>query len=168
MVTFLKKCANMNLMPSLRQSITHAQPSCSGALRLCAQDDNCEAEGSRQPLYCLEFFKTQLRIDQWQLFNERRASENMDKLDWSFHDLKKMLLGMRTFCFQKTVPNCTVNDLYGYETLDSDQYCVYWDEETSQCTRDYSSATVSLSLKIAVIEDDEGSLSGVVTFHLSN
>lgn len=141
---------------------------CSGIHRLCRADPTCQLARSKRPLYCLEFFKSNLRSDQWQIFNVRRADENREKLDWSWEDLRLMLLSMREYCFQKTVPNCEVVDLDGYSALDADQYRVYWNEDTKKCVTDFSLGTVSLSLKIAVISDALGILAGVVTFHVNS
>lgn len=141
---------------------------CTGAKRLCSEALSCPVQASARPLYCLEFFKEQIRNDRWGIFNTRRTERSLDTLDWDYNTLRILLLNLQTFSFQKTVSNCTVNDLDGYEELDSDQYCVCWDEDNSVSVREISKATVILSLKIAVIEDSEGVLSGVVTFHPSN
>ena len=104
-----------------------------------------------------------------EFLNVRRTTTNLDKLDWDNNKLKKMLCGMSSADFQKTVKNCKINDCRSADYIDADQYEVHWDEDA--CIRrdrnDFARSTVSLSLKIAIIILDDGEQAGLVTFHLS-
>ena len=120
-------------------------------------------------IYNLEEFQTLVLSSKLEFLNVRRTTNNLDKLDWDNNKLKKMLCGMNSDDFQKTVKNCKINDCPSAEYVDADQYEVHWDEDA--CIRrnrnDLARSTVSLSLKIAIITLDDGELAGLVTFHLS-
>lgn len=139
-----------------------------GQNRLCENVTKCLFRPGKVPLYCIEFFKQHLKDGNWQLFNKIRVVRALRDLDWDADDMKAVLLSIKSGCFQKTVPDRIVTDLPGYDTVVADQYLVHWDEDEKKCVSDYHLATVSFSLKVAVISDDLGELSGVVTFHLSN
>lgn len=118
------------------------------------------------PLYNLQEFQQMVHADRWGYFNIRRPHANLDKLGWSDEYLARVLCGLdEQRDFQKTVPNCAVNDLEGHEFLDADQYKLYWDEVQGVGCIEPDQATVCLSLKIAIIQDEDGSWAGVVTFH---
>lgn len=154
--------SNTAVAPVTVQVVASSE-ACSGAFQFCADDSTCRAV--EKPLYCLRFFKEAIRNRLWQLFHRREAEKCMDKLEWNYHDLAEFLLAIHTGCFQKTIPQCEINEVEGYEFIDSDQYHAYWDEDNKKCVSINGSWTVSLSFKIAVIVDDEGTLSGVVTLH---
>jgi hypothetical protein len=143
-----------------------ARTGCTGTTRLCASDVRCDAIRPL-PTYCLKYFQEKVRQGKWSLFNRRRAEDELEDLKWSPQDLQDMLLGMKGG-YQKTFKNATVNDLPGYRSIDADQYIVYWNEEKKVALSSERGASVSLSLKIAIKEDEPDDVSGVVTFHISN
>lgn len=138
---------------------------CEGKFLYCSLDSNCTL--SKKPLYCLSFFQLQVKNSNWYVFNERRVDRTLDILSWNDDDLVKLMLGIRNHCFQKTVRSCKVNDLHGYETVDGDQYEVHWDEENHIALTSLQGASISLSLKLAIVSDDQGIASGLVTIHPS-
>ena len=118
-------------------------------------------------LYPLTEFKALVTAGVLDYLNTRRVSNTLDKLEWNKVQLMQLLAQLEDSDFQKTVPKCKVNDLEGIDLIDADQYEVHWDEDT--ITRQPSSftATVSLSLKIAIFKDSQGRKAGLVTAHLS-
>jgi hypothetical protein len=119
--------------------------------------------------YCsLEDFKALVRAGNWGFLNERRAFKTKDKLGWTDNNVAEMLLGLdEAKDFQKTVRDCKVNDFPGQEFVDSDQYEIHWDEEAKIGKRGPMPGTVSLSMKIAVVQEADGYFAGLVTFHIS-
>lgn len=91
----------------------------------------------------------------------------MDKLGWESEDLKRMLYALEAADFQKTVPNCRIHDLPGYDFIDADQYAIYWDETAGMRRNEPLPGTVALSMKIAIVTDEDGTCAGIVTFHVS-
>jgi len=78
-----------------------------------------------------------------------------------------MLCRMTQNDFQKVAPNCKINEFPGEDFVDADQYEVHWDEETGTSCGNLFRATVSLSLKIAIMTTPDGQQAGVVTLHTS-
>lgn len=120
------------------------------------------------PLYNLDDFKKILREHGYDLLNPSRASDNLDKLNWDEDYFLNFLLNLDSKDFQKTVPNCKINNCPVAPKIllvDADQYEVYWDEENN--CRSATRYTAALSLKIAILADDNGNYAGVVTFHMS-
>jgi hypothetical protein len=118
-------------------------------------------------LYHLQDFQELVASSKWCCLNKRRAFRTLDKLGWSDDDLAKMLCSMRPNDFQKIVPKCKVNDFPGEDYVDADQYEVHWNEEVAASCGNLMDATVSLSLKIAIVTGLDGQKAGVVTFHIS-
>ena len=119
-------------------------------------------------LYKLEEFKSLVRSDECYCFNTSRANRTIEKLEWDDADFSKMLCGLAPSDFQKTVARCKVNDLQGYSVVNADQYEIHWDEDNGVRRNHPGNGTVSLSLKIAIVCDDQGTCAGVVTFHISS
>ena len=82
-------------------------------------------------------------------------------------DLEELLLALHTDDFQKTVPNCKINDIENQDYVDADQYESHWDETNCARCAYPSNKTLSFSLKIAIVTSLQGPLSGLVTFHFS-
>jgi len=116
-------------------------------------------------LYNLKEFQTLVISSNWSYFNERRAFKSLDNLDWNDDDLAKLLCGIKETDFKKTFPKCIIHDFPGEEFVDADQYVVYWDEDTDTSCGNIHKATVSLSVKIAIITTSAGQIAGVVSFH---
>jgi len=120
-------------------------------------------------LYSLERFKCLLRAGEWDYLNRKRTFKNLDKLEWQDSDLLTMLYALNgTTHFQKTVRNCKVNDCSCQDYVDADQYEIHWDEQKSIARGQPMRGTVSLSLKIAILNDSNGEFAGVVVFHTSS
>lgn len=117
--------------------------------------------------YSLTDFKTLVTSGNLDYLNTRRLFNTLDKLDWDEAQLMQMLTQLEDGDFQKTVHNCRVNDLEGSDLIHADQYEVHWDEETRTRQPSSLTATVSLSLKIAIFTDSQGRKAGLVTTHLS-
>jgi hypothetical protein len=116
-------------------------------------------------LYPLQDFQALVASTKWCYLNERRAFRALDNLGWTDDDLAKLLCGINPSDFQKTVPNCAIQDFPGEDLVNADQYAVYWDEDTGTSCGDIYKATVSLSVKIAIMTTPDGQSAGVVTFH---
>lgn len=145
-----------------RTNSTTVVAACHEAKRLCVKPP-CISNGR----YCLSYFKQFVAKGDWYFFNDTRVLRNLDKLDWNHDDLAKVLMGLHSRHCQKNVSNCIVNELDGYETIDSDQYEVHWDHDENRAKPYPQTGTVSLSLKISIVDDDCGEACGVVTFHTS-
>jgi hypothetical protein len=117
-------------------------------------------------LYQLDDFKSLLSSDNWDYFNRRRAFGTLDKLEWEDDYFLTVLCSLTENDFQKTVPNCKIEDYLFAEYVDADQYELHWDEE-SHVRTSLEGATVSLSLKIAIITNEHGRIAGIVTLHTS-
>lgn len=156
------------MSPSKLISVSSTLPAsagtCSGSVMYCDEDQSCRT--SKRPLFCLEFFKQQVRDGNWDSFNKRRIEANLEKLEWDYHHLRDFLLGIK-WGFQRTVDNCQVHDIEGYEMVNADQYEVHWDEVAREARPSMRRETIPLSVKIAVISDEQGVISGAVTFHTS-
>lgn len=119
-------------------------------------------------LYNLEKFKALVRAGEWDYLNRRRTLKNLDKLQWSDDDLLRMLYALsEQRNFQKTVPDCKVNDCNCQDYVHADQYEIHWDEDQGVSQLGPMPGTISLSLKIAILNDDAGEFSGIVVFHTS-
>lgn len=119
------------------------------------------------PLYSLTDFKALVNSGILDYLNTRRLFNTLDKLDWDEVQLMQLLTQLENSDFQKTVTNCRVHDLEGIDLIHADQYEVHWDEETRTRQSSSLTATVSLSLKIAIFTDSQGRKAGLVTTHLS-
>lgn len=117
--------------------------------------------------YNLDEFKSLVNSSKLRFLNTRRTTSSLDKLEWSNEDLARMLCGMHSNDFQKTVPKCRINDCPGHEYVDADQYEIHWNEDTRTRSNHPNYPAVSLSLKIAIIITPDGQSAGLVTFHLS-
>lgn len=125
-------------------------------------------------LYDLAQLQQLISDGQWDFLNEvsgRRwygeAYKLMDKLDWTESDVAEMLCGLTGNDWQKTVPDCIVNNLPDVDTVSADQYEIHWDEE-EKCSRSEPQAgCISLSLKLALVQDSNGQFVGLVTLHTS-
>lgn len=140
-----------------------ASPNCTGTFQYCLQDQTCNFV--RRPLYCLRYFKEALQAGNWHICNENSIEKALDNLGWNYKNVASVLLSLTNSDFQKTRENMIVNDLPGYDALDCDQYHIHWSDETKSRVGEHQDWDVGISLKIAVIVDDEGILSGLVTFH---
>ena len=117
-------------------------------------------------LYQLTDFKKLLGSDNWTYFNRRRAIGTLDKLEWEDEYFLTVLSSLTDNDFQKTVLTCKIEDYPFAEYVDADQYEIHWNEE-SHIRTTLEHATVSLSLKIAIITNRHGQIAGVVTLHTS-
>jgi hypothetical protein len=118
-------------------------------------------------LYSLEVFKELLLASSWCYLNEKRAFDTLDKLGWDHDNLLQVLSQLHKEDFQKTVPNCKINDYIGVDYVPADQYEIHWDEEGNFRRPISTRTTTSLSLKIAIMTNTEGQAAGLVTIHLS-
>jgi hypothetical protein len=126
------------------------------------------------PLHDLKTVQALVAVDQWFYLNEvdgrswyGEAWKFMDRMGWEDADAKAMFLGLTDFDFQKTVSNCRIHALPGIGYIDADQYEIHWDDE-NQCRHNKPQpGCISISLKIALIQDDDGSCMGLVTMHSS-
>jgi len=119
-------------------------------------------------LYDLAHFRKLVENGEWGYLNERRPKRTRDKLDWTDEDVSEFLCGITEQSYTKTVQNRRVTDFPGHEFVDADQYEVHWDEANKISRGQATSQTITFSVKIAIVEDAEGQVAGVVTFHLSN
>ena len=118
-------------------------------------------------LYSLNDFQTLVSASAWDYLNLYRATQTLDILSWANADLEELLLALHTDDFQKTVPNCKINDFENQDYVDADQYEIHWDETNCARCAYPSNKTLSFSLKIAIVTSLQGPLSGLVTFHFS-
>lgn len=119
-------------------------------------------------IYNLEEFKSLVKANRWHYLNERRTFKHLDKLDWSDEDFTTMLDCLTTDDFKKSFSNNKVNDYPNLDYVDADQFVIHWDMDEHVRKDRASSSTLELSMKIAVISDAIGNLSGIVDFHLSS
>lgn len=117
--------------------------------------------------YSLVEFKDLISHGNLSYLNENRAFKNLDKLSWSKEYFVELLLQLKESDFQKTVPNCKINDHPFLDIVDGDQYEIHWDEENEVRHETMNNMTISLSLKIAIVKEISGNIAGVVTFHMS-
>lgn len=118
-------------------------------------------------LYQLDDFKRLVGSDNWCYFNRRRAIGTLDKLEWEDDYFLLVLCNLTEDDFQKTAPTCKIEDYPFAEYVDADQYEIHWDEENRVRRTSLVGATVSLSLKIAIITNEQGQIAGLVTLHTS-
>lgn len=120
------------------------------------------------PLYNLDEYKAVVRANGYFKLNARRIEKNLENLDWSDQDLLEFLLNLDPRDFQKTIKDRAITNspIYVEDNLIvADQYEVDWNEEKKM--RSKVDCTVILSLKIAILKDENGNYAGVVTFHTS-
>ena len=118
------------------------------------------------PLYSLQEFQDLVRADRWGYFNQRRPYANLEKLGWSDEYFAIVLCSLvQQRDFQKTVKDCAIHDVEDLELIDADQYSLNWDEEFDVGRKSIEQATICLSLKIAILRNEDGNHAGVVTFH---
>lgn len=126
----------------------------------------------KNPLYDLATFQALVASGRWNIWNTR-AEEWKEELLWSDDDMEFFLNSIQGVQqqvkrdFRKVVPDCTVTLLPGVSAVDVDLYVVWWDESRHcRCRQDTPGAR-EFSVKIAIVPDVDGSLSGVVSFHPS-
>lgn len=118
-------------------------------------------------LYDLTAFQALVLSSDWCYLNERRAFRTKDKYGWTDEDIADILCALIEADFDKSVPNCKINEHPKLDYVDADQYRIYWDE-VARCRRSqHGSSTVELSLKIAIVTDADGKAAGLVTLHPS-
>lgn len=120
-------------------------------------------------LYPLEEFKSLVKADNWMYFNTKLPFNTLDNLEWEDSDFLNVLYGLTDYDFQRTVNNCKIENYPYADVVVADQYEIYWDTENLVRLghKLISSTTVILSLKIAIISNEHGRMSGVVTVHPS-
>jgi hypothetical protein len=117
--------------------------------------------------YELSVFQELVRAESWGYLNEARPRRTKEKLQWSDDEVAALLCGLVAGDFQRSVPDCEVHDCGELEYVTADQYRIFWDETSHSRSPRWTRDTLELSLKIAIVEDDEGKVAGVVTLHLS-
>jgi len=114
-------------------------------------------------LYQLDEFKSLLASDNWAYFNRRLPIQTLDNLGWEDSDLLTMLFGLSDNDFQHTVPKCKIENYPHADYVDADQYEIYWDTENLVRQTLITETTLCMSLKIAIITNKYGRISGLVT-----
>ncbi len=125
--------------------------------------------------YCdLKQLQALVEADEWDFLNELdgrawfgEAWKFMDRLEWTNDDVKAMLLGLTEDDFQKPVSNCAICGIPGRPFIDADQYEIHWDDEERHRSDEPRMGCISISLKIALVRDLDGSWTGLVTMHSS-
>ena len=112
-------------------------------------------------------FKELVKSSNWCYLNKKVPFRTLDNLGWDNQQVENVLCALTDRDFQKLVPNCRVTEFLGCEFVDAAQYEIYWNEVSNTRQDAWSKEIISLSLKIAVVTDDEGQAAGLVTFHLS-
>lgn len=119
-------------------------------------------------LYDLANFQALVRDNQWCYLNERRPKNTCEKYDLTNDDVEQLLCALTPDDFQKTVPNCRVENAFrGCDYVDADQYSIYWHEDSKRRRSFFTRETIDFSLKIAIVTDSNGDVAGLVTFHAS-
>jgi hypothetical protein len=118
-------------------------------------------------IYNLEEFQILVKATRWHYLNERRTFKHLDKLNWSDEEFTIMLSSLTVKDFKKSFQNNKVNDYPGLDYVDADQFVIHWDMDEHVRKDRASDSTMELSMKIAIIRDTLGNLSGIVDFHLS-
>ena len=119
-------------------------------------------------LYNLEEFQSLVNATRWHYLNERRTFKHLDKINWSDETFITMLNGLIVDDFNKSFLKNKVLDYPGLDYVDADHFVVHWDMDENVRRDRAGSATMELSVKIAVIQDQSGNLAGIVDFHLSS
>lgn len=126
-------------------------------------------------LYPLNDFKSLVSSENWTYFNEKRPFRHLEKLGWGRGELVDVLCSLEPADFRKTFQAQIVNTLPNMDTIDADHYVIHWDMDewvrrTDAWVQGHypSLSTVELSIKIAIAQNEDGQLAGVVTFHESN
>jgi hypothetical protein len=118
-------------------------------------------------LYELITFQGLVLSGEWCYLNERRVSRTKDNYSLSDEDIAEILCSLTEADFDKQVLNCAINEHPGLRYVDADQYRIFWDLDAGVRRSKSSSATVELSLKIAIVLDSDGQVAGLVTLHPS-
>lgn len=119
-------------------------------------------------LYRLEEFQNLVTTSNWCYLNERRPFKHLDKLGWEDSDLVDVLCSLHPQeDFRKTFQNCEINDYPGLNYIHADHYVIHWDMDEWVRRKYPTKSTLELSIKIAILQNSEGQLAGLVTFHLS-
>ncbi|TKC81629.1 type II toxin-antitoxin system MqsR family toxin [Trinickia terrae] len=152
------------------------------SLRTVEQSSTIEKEVSHHngdflplmPYFDLTRLQELVSKDCWDFLNEvdgrswfGRAWKLMDDLGCTNEDVKAVLLGLTPADFQKTRFDCAVSTLPGHPTVIADQYEIHWDDEKRRRVERPLCGCISLSLKVTVVEDENGDLTGLVTLHSS-
>lgn len=126
----------------------------------------------KNPLYDLAVFKALVVDGRWNIWNPR-AEKWKDELKWTDPMMEFFLNSIQGVQqqtkrdFSKVVPDCTVTLLPGVDVVDVDLYAVWWDESLHCRCRPGTQGAREFSVKIAIVPDVDGGLSGVVSFHPS-
>lgn len=115
-------------------------------------------------LYNLNEFKSLLASGNWMYFNERIPHKTLDNLSWDDDYLIQVLSGLSASDFQHTVNDCKIENYPYADIVDADQYELFWDTDNHVRQTSINNKTISLSLKIAIISNEHGRISGIVTF----
>jgi len=136
--------------------------------------DKMQIRSPFQPRYDLEKLKNLIRSGAWGYLNTDRIDRTLDDLGWTDQNVALLICALspeRTVNggdFVKVTDNCKIAHLAGVPTVDADQYRIFWDEAAGKRMETYAVGSSSeFFVKIAVVEDDQGELTGVVSFHLS-
>lgn len=118
--------------------------------------------------FCLHDLQELVRKGAWNYMNTRRTYRHLDDLDWGEEHVIRVLLALEPTDFEKTVPNCKVHERWCPEDLVlADQYCIPWDLENHCRAPDHVAYPFALSIKLSLVKESNGDLTGVVTFHPS-
>jgi hypothetical protein len=119
-------------------------------------------------LYDLANFQALVRDSQWGYLNERRPKNTCETYGLTDDDVEKILCALIPKDWQKTVPDCRVENAFnGCYFVNADQYSINWHEESKTRRSVWSNETIDFSLKIAIVTDSKGDVAGLVTFHAS-
>ena len=118
-------------------------------------------------LHDLKQFQDLVRSSNWCYLNIRRPSLTLEKLKWNDSNVEQILCALTAANHIKISLNCDVEEFVGCDSVDADMYRIYWDEQKCKGYTRWSAETIELSLKIAIVTDDEGQAAGLVTLHLS-
>ncbi|PRF97432.1 hypothetical protein C6Q14_28215 [Burkholderia ambifaria] len=108
--------------------------------------------------------------------NWKRIERTLRKLDW-INDpdqgearVHQVIMGLvHEECFQKVALGCKCehNVPVGQDRFDANQYEIHWDVEEGVRRDTPCDGTLSFSIKLTEVVDDNGPYCGIVTFHLS-
>lgn len=118
--------------------------------RLCRECSSC----TLGTIYCLNYIKFLVEQGNWEYANWKRTERTLDKYGWEDEDVEAVILNMTVSNFQHVAPGCTITEIPGNSCVDADQYETFWDG-------------AYLSVKLALVSDEQGEFAGLVTFHSS-
>ncbi|KVE12992.1 hypothetical protein WI92_15440 [Burkholderia vietnamiensis] len=96
------------------------------------------------------------------------AWRTMENLGWEDEQVMTLIAALDADVhWQKEVPMCKVCHPKGTEYVTADQYFIIWDDAECTWKDDVEAGCVALSLKLAIVFDENGEAAGLVTMHPS-